>query len=150
MADTPRPWKIIESLEAQLSDVRVASGYRTDIGANVWTQPAQRKDDVLGISIGTESINRTSANERPLKRARGLVLVLEAEIAVTLDNAHELAHDVAEDLEVALTSFVSAQAQNPDPTQSLPLEVGDILILERPEGMPVIAVQCHVTARYWR
>lgn len=150
MADTPRPWQIVTSLEAALSDVRVASGYRTDIGAHIWLNPAQRSESDIGISIGTESIVRTSASERPSKRGRALNLVLESAIAVGLDDAHQIAHDVAEDLEVALASYVAQQLAAASVEQTLPIEIGDIQIMESPEGLPVIAVQARVIARYWR
>jgi hypothetical protein len=148
MADA-QPWVIITAIAAQLAAIRTANGYLTDAGEAVWTEPAQRRDNVVGVSVATESITPL-AGERPQKRGRALGLVIEAAIPVTLDNAHQLAHWLIADVEQALADFTSTQTNFRGPPRTLPIDVGDIAVLERPEGLAVIAVQIHVIARYWR
>lgn len=149
MAD-PRAWQIITALDAALSDIRIASGYLTDAGMNVWTEPAQRTDtDALGISIMTTGIARMDG-ERPDKRGRILTLALEAAIPATQDNAHQLANQLIEDLEVALASFTTSQQSAQGVAQALPVSIGDITVLDRPEGLAVIGVHVDVSVGYWR
>lgn len=150
MASTPKPWTIIAALAAQLATITVANGYNTDAGLNVWTEENQRKDDVLGLTVYSGDINPADAvKERPAKPVRSFELMVEAQIDATLDNAHQQIHLLIEDFEACMEAWIKAQRTAPL-SGVAPLKVDGIKIDDRPEGLPVIGMQAHVTARYFR
>lgn len=150
MADA-RTWVIIQALATQLSAIRVAAGYHTDIGSSVWTTDAQRpSDDALGLMIYSESITGSGIDrERPGKPVRELGLLVECSIGTDLDDAQSQIHAVIEDIDTCLEAYAKVQRNTPG-IQVTPMFVTDIAILDRPEGMPVIAMQVHIIARYLR
>lgn len=145
-----RTWAIIQSLAAQLGTIRTAAGYLTDIGGNVWTTDAQRpSDDALGLMIYSESIVGPGLDrERPGKPVRDVGLMVECAIDTTLDDAHQRIHAVIDDVDACLQAY----ARNPSAwgIGVSAMHVGDIAILDRPEGAAVIAMQARITARYFR
>lgn len=148
MAD-PKPWLTILALQAQLQGITQANGYLTDAGASVWTEPAQRDESIaLGVSIATQHIDRWTG-ERPNKRGRDLLLTLEAAIPTTLDNAHQLAHQLIEDVEACLEKN-AARGALPAVPQVKPFEVESSEIANQPEGAPFIGVVMIISAGYLR
>lgn len=150
MADS-RTWLIILALQTQLATITVANGYNTDIGHSVWTSDNQRTvDDALGLMIYSEGIAGPGLDrERPGKPVRELSLLVEAQIGAALDDAQAQIHAIIEDLETCLQQYAAAQAAQPGP-QVTPMHVADIAILDRPEGLAVVAMQAHIVARYFR
>lgn len=144
-------WAIISALAAQLATITIANGYLTDIGNNVWTSKAQRtSDDALGLTIYSGDIAGPGAdNERPAKPVREFNLYVEADISTTLDNAAQQIHDVIEDIDVCMKAYGIAQQKLPPPQQT-PMHVLGISIEDQPEGMPVIGMQAHIFARFFR
>lgn len=150
MAD-PKPWLIILALQAQLQGITMANGYRTDAGNAVWTEPAQRDASIaLGISIATQHIDRWQG-ERPNKRGRELLLTVEAAISTSLDNAHQLAHqligDIEDCLEKNLGMLAGVLAAVPG---VLTFEVESSEVANQPEGAPFIGVAMVIRAGYLR
>lgn len=146
---SPKPWLIIQALAAQFAGILQANGYLTDAGGAIWTEPAQRKEDVaLGVSIVTIGIDKWQG-ERPNKRGRTLKLVVEAAISVLLDNAHELAHQLVEDIESSVAALTAAGI-TPNVPQVTPFEIETIDIADRPEGVTFIIVQIHLSVGYLR
>lgn len=144
-----RSWAIITALVAQLATITVANGYLTDAGLNIWTTDAQRPEtEALGIMVYSESITGPGPDrERPLKGVRDITLLLEAAIGADQDNAQQQIHNLAEDIEVCMAAYAKQYLQN-RPTDAM--HVADIAILDRPEGMAVIAMQVRIVARYLR
>lgn len=149
MADQPKSWLIVLALQAQLRGITVANGYLTDAGHNVWIEPAQRDESAaLGISIVTEHIDRVEG-ERPHKREREITIPVEAAISTSQDNAHELAHQLIEDVERSIAALTAAAPTPPVPGV-MPFEIGNIEFANQPEGLAVIGVQIPIIARYFR
>lgn len=147
MADQPKPWLIILALQAQLAGITKANGYWTDAGNNIWTEPAQRTE-ALGISIVSQHIDRWQG-ERPNKRARDITLTLEAALSTDLDNAHQLAHQLIEDIEVCLGKTADALAL-PSVPGVKPFQIDSIETPTKPEGLPFIYVVMAVSTGYLR
>lgn len=148
MAD-PKPWLIILALQAQLQGITRGNGYLTDAGTSIWTEPAQRPETAaLGISIVTQHIDRWSG-ERPNKRGRDVTLSVEAAISTQLDNAHELAHQLIEDIETCLAKNAENNAL-PAVPQVRPFKIESIEMADRPEGLPFIAVMLTLSTGYLR
>jgi hypothetical protein len=139
MADTPRSWAILQALQTRLQTITVAGGYRTDAGADVRLEPSQ-----LGAGARITLYSGGTAATDPANRAeREFTLVAEAVVPTDLDDAHALVVAIAEDIEQALDAYA------PMPN-ALPLRFQESLILDRPEGMPAMAVQLMFTTRYRR
>lgn len=150
MAD-PKPWLIVLALQSQLATIRKADGYLTDAGSAVWVEPAQRDETAaLGISIVTQHIDKW-AGERPNKRGRDITLTIEAAISTDLDNAHQLAHQLIEDIESCLAAAVALNADALPPVpQVKPFAIESIEMADRPEGLPFIVVAMVIGTGYLR
>lgn len=137
MADSPRPWVILQQLARRLGQIRTAAGYRTDVGERVWLEPAQHpQDEAIGLTLATLAIEHDADRRQHRLRA-----IIEAALPTTLQDAHATAHGIAADLEDALALPL------PLPT-ALPVQLHELTFLDRPEGLPVIAVQAIVSVAY--
>lgn len=142
MAEPAPTWALLERIAARLAEITTDGGYRTDIGADVALEPAQHADpDVPGLTLAALGVQRD--NQKPLGRHRLLQAMVEATLPASLNDAHARAHAIAADVEDALDAWI------PLP-HALPLQVEDIVFLDRPEGLAVVAVQLTLTVRYRR
>jgi hypothetical protein len=150
MAKPSRSWAIIQALKIQLQTITVANGYNTDAGLNVWDTEGQRTDDnALGIMIYSEAITGPGVDvERPKKAVREIGLLLECSITTDLDTAQPQIHNIIEDIEVCLDAYAAGYLTSSRPSSSMHLT--DVAILDRPEGMAVVAMNARVAARYVR
>ena len=140
MAEPAPTWTLLANVAHRLSDIRVDGGYRTDIGDAVALEPAQHPDDsVEGLTLVALAIQR-DANQ-PHGRHRALSALAEATVPASLTDAHARCHAIAADIEAALTDWI------PLP-KALPVQIEDIVFLDRPEGLPVVAVQVALSVRY--
>lgn len=144
-----RSWEQITTLAAALQSIRMANGYLTDVGQNIWTTDNQRtQTDALGIMLYSGDITSAPA-ERPAKPIREIEIYLEFAISTDLDDGQQLIHSVIEDIESCVTSYAKEQFAKPL-VPTTPLRMGDIKILDRPEGEPVMVAVATVLARYFR
>lgn len=135
-------WDLLERIAARLADIRHDRGYRTNVGATITLQPSQHADEfVTGLTLAALGIRRDEA--KPHGRHRVMQALAEATVPVSLDEAHLQSHAIAADIEDALDDWI------PLP-QALPVQVEDIVFLDRPDGLPVVAVQVALTIRYRR
>ena len=142
MADMTPTWALLERIAARLADIRTGGGYRTDIGAAVALEPVQHAEpDVPGLTLAALGVQRDT--QKPHGQHRLLQAMVEATLPAHLHDAHARAHAIAADVEDALDAWI------PLP-QALPLQVEDIVFLDRPEGLAVVAVQVSLTVRYRR
>lgn len=150
MAKPSRTWAIIQAIAAQLALITVANGYNTDAGLNIWTTDGQRTDDdALGIMIYSEAITGPGIDvERPKKAVREIGLLLECSITTDLDTAQPLIHNVIEDIEACIAAYAEGYLTPGRPCNSMHLT--DIAILDRPEGLAVVAMNARLVARYVR
>ncbi|ALN93810.1 hypothetical protein [Lysobacter gummosus] len=142
MVSAAQSWTLLQRVAERLAGIRTAANYRTDIGAAVALEPAQHSDDdVTGLTLAALGIQRDA--NKPHGRYRVLQALAEATVPVSLADAHSRSHAIAADIEDALDDWI------PLP-QALPVQVEDIVFLDRPEGLPVVAVQVALTIRYRR
>ncbi|MET4727971.1 hypothetical protein ABIE09_001778 [Lysobacter enzymogenes] len=140
MAEPAPTWTLLANVAQRLSDIRVERGYRTDIGDAVVLEPAQHPDDsVEGLTLVALAIQR-DANQ-PQGRHRVLSALAEATVPVSLVDAHARCHAIAADVEAALTDRIPLSG-------ALPVQIEDIVFLDRPEGLPVVAVQIALSIHY--
>lgn len=139
MADTPRPWAILQALQLRLQQISVAGGYRTDAGADVRLEPSQLE---AGARITLYS-GGTVATDPANRGEREFTLIAEAVVPTTIDDAHAQVVAIAEDIEQALDTFAPMPG-------ALPLRFHESLILDRPDGVPAMAAQLMFTTRYRR
>lgn len=140
MAETARNWAIKQALQVRLQQITVAGGYRTDAGADVRLERSQLETQAPRITIfsgGTVGKGRAQRNQREF------TLIVEAVVPVDIDDAAFLTDAIAEDIEDALDMYVAMPA-------ALPLAFEESLFLDRPDGMPVSAVQVMFTTEYRR
>jgi hypothetical protein len=139
--DEPPSWRLLQHTAQYLTRIRTDAGYRTDIGAHVALEPMQHPDQTaLGLTLVALDIARDE--QQPQGRHRQLHALIEATVPTTLDRAHAHAHAIAADIEAALDEAWLSNA--------LPVRVEEIVFLDRPEGLPVVAVQVALTLRYCR
>lgn len=142
MAESAPTWQLLERVAGRLAEIRRHAGYRSDIGAAVALEPAQHADDAAeGLTLAALGIQRDAS--KPHGRHRLLQALAEATVPVGLTDAHARCHAIAADIEDALDEWI------PLP-HALPAQVEDIVFLDRPEGLPVVAVQVALTIRYRR
>lgn len=144
-----RSWQQITTLAGVLASISVANGYLTDVGQNIWTTDNQRAEaDALGIMVYSGDIVG-EAGDRINKPVREIEIYLEVAISTDLDDGHQLAHSVIEDVEACIEAYAKTQFAQPN-VPTTPLRVGSIKILDRPEGEAVIVAVVTVLARYFR
>lgn len=138
----PRSWELLQALASMLAKIRTQNGYHSDIGQSVWMEPAQRtEDDAIGLTVTSLGIMRDEA--QPMGKHRELRVLLEAAYPTTLDDAHQRAHELIADIKDVLDSDSGMP-------EALPARFEEAVILDRPEGLPVIVVQVMLTLRYRR
>jgi hypothetical protein len=139
MADTPHSWAILQALQVRLQTIAIASGYRTDAGADVRLEPSQLEAGarITLYSGGTVAVDPANPKQREF------TLIAEAVVPITIDNAHAQVVAIAEDVEQALDVFAPMPG-------ALPLRFRESLILDRPEGLPAMAAQLMFTTEYRR
>ena len=138
-AETPRIWAILLALQLRLQEISIAAGYRTDAGADVRLEPSQVEEGeritlFSGNTVATDPANRGE---------RESTLVVEAVVSCSAGDAHARVVAIAEDIEQALDTFLPMPG-------ALPLRFQESLILDRPDGVPVMAAQLMFTTRYRR
>ena len=136
-------WQTLEALSNALASVRVANGWRTDLGKGITLEDdyavvAGRKDPWLFIGMGNMPIDDQLQSRNQLRR--NPEIVFEFALPVGYRDAWHMAHNGLADLIEAV----------PSSSMVLPQDVGKLTltgtqILRRPEGFPVIVAQ--VTAR---
>lgn len=142
MADPARPWQILLATADRLRTISVANGYRTDVGADVRTEPSRfEPEDGPRITLYTGGVVRPDDARSRGEREFGFVV--EALMPVALANAQELVTAAAEDIEDALLDPL------PLP-EALPLTFEESLFLERPDGVPCMAAQLMFRTRFRR
>lgn len=142
MAEVARPWAILEATAAHLRGISLAAGYRTDIGADVRTEPSRfDPEDGARVTLYTGSVVRPDDARSRGEREFGFVV--EVTIPITLADAQRVATDAAEDIEERLGGYL------PMP-EALPLEFQESLFLERPDGVPCMAAQLMFATRFRR
>ncbi|WP_152566232.1 hypothetical protein [Lysobacter antibioticus] len=142
MASPGPSWALLQRVADRLTEIRTDRDYRTNIGSAVALEPAQHADEsVAGLTLASLGIQRDS--NKPHGRHRLLQALAEASIPASLIDAHAQCHAIAADIEDALEDWI------PLPN-ALPVQVEDIVFLDRPEGLPVVAVQVALTIRYRR
>ena len=142
MAEPAPTWALLERIAARLAEITTDRGYRTNIGADVALEPAQHTDpDVSGLTLAALGVQHDT--QKPHGQHRLLQAMVEATLPAHLHDAHARAHAIAADVEDALDAWM------PLP-QALPLQVEDIVFLDRPEGLAVVAVQVGLSVRYRR
>ena len=140
MAEPAPTWTLLANVAHRLADIRVDRGYRTDVGDAVVVEPAQHPDDAIeGLTLVALAIQRDT--NQPHARHRVLSALAEATVPATLVDAHARCHAIAADVEAALSDWI------PLP-KALPVQIEDIVFLDRPEGLPVVAVQVALSIRY--
>lgn len=140
MADAPRTWAILETLQARLQQIAVANDYRTNAGTDVRLEPSQLGD---APRITLYSAATTRPDDSRAAGEREFTLIVEAQVPVSLGDAHELVVAIAEDIEQAL----DAQLLLPD---ALPLQFQESLFLDRPDGVAAMAAQLMFVTRFRR
>jgi hypothetical protein len=142
MYETTPTWLLLQRIAERLAEIRSDRGYRTDIGTSVALEPAQHPDgEAIGLTLASLGIQRDA--NKPHGRHRLLQGLAEATLPASLADAHAHCHAIAADIEDALDDWI------PLPS-ALPVQVEDIVFLDRPEGLPVVAVQVALTVRYRR
>lgn len=139
MADTPRPWQIMEALQARLRQITVVGGYRTDAGADVRLERSEQTVDAEYITI--YSASKVRPDDTRVATEREFTVIVEAVIPAGLFDAHRRVTDVTEDIEDALHAFL------PMPN-ALPLSFREAVYLDAPDGLPVMASQSMFSTRY--
>ncbi|HEX7113200.1 MAG TPA: hypothetical protein VF216_12210 [Mizugakiibacter sp.] len=147
MAETPKPWQILQTVATRLGGITQANGYRTDIGATVLLEgPQDDEADAERIVLYSTGIRRIE-NDRPDRKGRVFEFVIEASVpcmvAAGVVPAHARMHDIVADVEQALDTYLQ------QPT-ALPARVEDVVFLGRESGLSVVAAQIACSVEYRR
>lgn len=137
MAETPRKWQILTATEARLKEVTEANGYRTDAGNDVRKEPWRGELEAPRITLYCgHALRGDQRNEREFD------LIVEVAVPVSMATAQETLVAAEEDIEQALDRFL--------PVGGTPLEFEESIFLDKPDGLPVMAVQLGYSTRYRR
>lgn len=141
MADTPRGWAILQTLQARLQTVTVANGYRTDLGMDVRLERNQQTPIEPYVVIYSGA--KVRPDDARTKGEREFTMIVEAHVPTALTDAHRKVVDITEDIEDALDAYL----QQP---LALPLDFIEAAYLDAPDGLPVMASQSLFATRYRR
>jgi hypothetical protein len=142
MADTPRRWSILETLQERLREIRQVNGYLTDAGEDVRLEATQfLPEDAPRITL--YSVSNIAPEDARSPSEREFTLILEVIVPTRLECAHRLIVEMEEDIEQAIEAYL----QQPG---ALPLRFRESLILERPDGIAAMAMQIMFNTRYRR
>lgn len=140
MADAPITTQIRAALATRLSTILVANGYRSDAGLDVREEPSQfLADSQPRITVYPGAKGRPE--DAGSKREREFSVVVEGMVPFTQGAPLTAIEAVEDDIELALSNYL----QQP---MALPLEWTETLFLERPDGVPAMAVQMMYVTRY--
>lgn len=142
MADTPRPWAILQATQARLQTISIDGGYRTDIGADVRLEGAQflaGDADRIILYAG----NTVRPDDARARGERGFDLIAEIYVSTTHADAQARAVAAAEDVEDVLEEFL------PQPA-ALPLSFEECVFLDGPDGVAAWVAQIMFSTRFRR
>lgn len=122
---------LLDGLAVLLRQISVANGYNTDAGMDVRTEP----NSADGITAPRITVYAAQKQVHPQgANRRAVTFVVEAVVPVVMAGAQRQALLVAEDIESALQDNMGVEG-------SLPFDFEDEVMLEKPEGLPVMCVQ---------
>lgn len=134
---------LLSAVQTRLATIRIANGYRTDIGASITLEriTALAKDGVPRIGLGIEQlrVDRRFSDQR----TRDYQVSVEAMLPADMSNAEAIALDALEDI-VDLFPDVTRLTLPDDVVADVQLDIGRVLV--RPQGLPVTAAQVTLTA----
>lgn len=142
MADTPRPWLILQAAQARLQGITVVGGFRTDAGADVRLEPSADALSAPRLTLYTAAM--VKPNEAPrVSGEREFTLIIEAAVPTSLDDPHQLVVALAEDIEECLGGIALMP-------EALPLAFEESLFLDRPDGVAAMVAQQMYSTRFRR
>lgn len=150
MPSTPKPWLTLLAIQTTLQDIRIANGYRTDIGADVALEEVQDPADTTErLTIYTLALTRPDEpdNHNAAVKTREFEFAIEAitPLTMTVDvvAAHQRMHDIIEDIEQALTVVPSTPG-------AIPARFREAVFATRPAGLSAVAAQYIMAGQYRR
>lgn len=148
----PVPFQLLEAIRTQLSVIRVADGYATDIGSNILLNALQRDINARpSIAIGTTtglldlSGLETATGQPYSRQARSVTLVIEAAVNSSGRDFQQAGHAMLEDIERAWAIKTCGA-----PRGVGSLQLGRWTILDRPEGLQAVVLRIEGEAIYHR
>ncbi len=148
----PVPFQLLEAIRTQLSVIRVADGYATDIGSNILLNALQRDINARpSIAIGCNNgdfdlSGRQTPTGQPYSRgSRALTVVIEAAVNSSARDFQQAGHDMLEDFERAWAIKTCGA-----PRGVGSIRLGAWTILDRPEGLQAVVLRIEGEAIYHR
>lgn len=137
--------EIVDALATALASITVANDYNTDLGLNVRTERTETGiPSTPRCTVGVYQKQRgEGGNSRP-GRDRLLRGVIEFEVPASYTNAMAQVLAAEEDIDRLLSDVYT---QMPG---ALPVMYEETVILDRPDGMPVVAAEIHWSTGYRR
>lgn len=142
MAEQARTWAILEATAVRLREISTDDGYRTNIGADVRTEPT-RLDELKAPRVTLYAGACIKPDDARSAGERKFDVVVEVAVPTAYAAAQETVVNASEDIEQALNQYL----QQP---MALPLDFEESLFLERPEGMAVMVAQLMFGTRFRR
>lgn len=138
----PKKWQILQTLAERLRTIKTVNGFTTDAGDCVCLEARQMLDSdcpTITVFAGPANLpdNAGSRGEREF------TVIIETSVPVSLETAQQQLILMMEDIETALDAYM----QQP---MALPLKFVEDVILDRPDGLPVMACQQLFVTRYRR
>lgn len=133
-------WELLGTIESWLSQISVAAGYRTDLGAAVTREPASTSAKAPRIVI--VATDMPIAKSTSQGRQGSEEIIIEAEIPASRVDAMQLAHAALADI---LDALPLKQVGRGLPDQTAGVEITGRRILPRADGADFVIAQ--VTAR---
>jgi hypothetical protein len=141
MAEPAITRTILAGIAAQLATISVANGYHTEAGADVRLEESQSPCTAPFVSVFSASLVR--GDDSRVTAEREFTVIVEGQLPVTLSNARELIDLMTDDVERCLDGFRS-------PAAALPMQFLESITLDRPDGLPVMALQAMFSTRFRR
>lgn len=140
MAEMPKPWAILQAVQARLQGITVANGYNTDAGADVRLERSENAPTAPLITLYSASL--IGDNDR-VRGQREFTLIAEAAVPTAMANAHQLVVAITDDIETALDAWLPLPG-------ALPLQFQEAVYLDTPDGLPAMVSQVLLTTGYRR
>lgn len=137
----PLTWRAVQVIADYMATIRLADGFRTDLGASVSTDPAQLDgdtDNLPAVHVVTDG-DITDAGIDAGRRIKSVPVTAEAYVPVTQTGAHRIAHDLLDDMSRAIPSGKRRASNFPQGVYALDRTGARILLM--PEGLPYVVAQ---------
>lgn len=142
---SPITWQALQAIESELSVIRIANGFATDLGASVVLEHEQSMDDdVPRLALGMDSLSVRDLTSN--MREHAFIVIVECLVPASRIDAQQRIHEAIDDVLRVFPSSARSLTLSPS-GQLASINADTAQVLPRPEGTGMGVAQVRLTAR---